>query len=170
MIVSVPKEIKNQEYRVGITPAGVRALVDAGHKVLVEKDAGTAIGIADADYTAQGATIVNTAKEAWSGDMVVKVKEPLEPEYQYFREGMVLFTYLHLAAEPELTKALISKKVTAIAYETVQLPTRVLPLLAPMSEVAGRMLLKLVQTFLQRKKAAWACSWAVPLVFLLLTS
>ncbi len=96
MIVSVPKEIKNQEYRVGITPAGVRALVDAGHKVLVEKDAGTAIGIADADYTAQGATIVNTAKEAWSGDMVVKVKEPLEPEYQYFREGMVLFTYLHL--------------------------------------------------------------------------
>ena len=152
MIVSVPKEIKNQEYRVGITPAGVRALVDAGHKVLVEKDAGTAIGIADADYTAQGATIVNTAKEAWSGDMVVKVKEPLEPEYQYFREGMVLFTYLHLAAEPELTKALISKKVTAIAYETVQLPTRVLPLLAPMSEVAGRMAAQVGANLLTKKE------------------
>ena len=139
MIVSVLKEIKNKEYRVGITPAGVKALVDAGHKVLVETKAGDEIGIHDDDYKAQGATIVNTAKEAWSGDMVVKVKEPLESEYGYFREGMVLFTYLHLAAEPALTKALLEKKVTAIAYETVQLPTRVLPLLAPMSEVAGRM-------------------------------
>ncbi len=139
MIVSVPKEIKNQEYRVGITPAGVKALADAGHKVLVEKNAGTAIGITDADYIAAGAQMVDTAAEAWSGDMVVKVKEPLAPEYQYFREGMVLFTYLHLAAEPELTKALLEKKVTAIAYETVQLPNRQLPLLAPMSEVAGRM-------------------------------
>ncbi len=139
MLVSVPKEVKNKEYRVGITPAGVKALADKGHQVLVEKDAGTAIGISDADYVAAGAKIVATAKEAWSGDMVVKVKEPLAQEYQYFREGMVLFTYLHLAAEPELTKALLDKKVTAIAYETVQLPNRQLPLLAPMSEVAGRM-------------------------------
>lgn len=139
MIVSVPKEIKNQEYRVGITPAGVRALVDKGHKVLVETNAGDEIGIHDDEYKAQGAEIVKTAKEAWSGDMVVKVKEPLEPEYQYFRPGMVLFTYLHLAAEPALTKALLDKKVTAIAYETVQPAPRVLPLLAPMSEVAGRM-------------------------------
>ncbi len=139
MIVSVPKEIKNKEYRVGITPAGVRALVDAKHEVLVETGAGAAIGISDDDYKAQGAKIVKTAQEAWSGEMVVKVKEPLEEEYKYFRPGMVLFTYLHLAAEPKLTEALLKNKVTGIAYETVQLPTRVLPLLAPMSEVAGRM-------------------------------
>lgn len=149
MLVSIPKEIKTLEYRVGITPAGVKALVDGGHEVHVEKDAGAAIGIADADYTAAGAKIVATAKEAWAGEMVVKVKEPLEAEYGFFREGMVLYTYLHLAAEPKLTKALVDAKVTGIAYETVR-AGRTLPLLAPMSEVAGRMATQIGANFLYK--------------------
>ncbi len=151
MLISVPKEIKTLEFRVGMTPAGVKALVDEGHQVLVQKDAGTAIGILDADYIAAGAKIVATAAEAWSGDMVVKVKEPLAEEYGFFREGLVLYTYLHLAAEKALTEALIEKKVTGIAYETVQLPNRSLPLLAPMSEVAGRMATQVAAEFLQKK-------------------
>ncbi len=151
MIVSVPKEIKTLEFRVGITPAGAKALADAGHQVLVQKDAGTAIGISDDDYVAAGAKIVATAAEAWSGDMVVKVKEPLAEEYGFFREGLVLYTYLHLAAEKALTEALLEKKVTGIAYETVQLPNRSLPLLAPMSEVAGRMATTVAAEFLQKK-------------------
>ncbi len=151
MIISVPKEIKTLEFRVGMTPAGVKALVDEGHQVLVQKDAGTAIGISDNDYVAAGAKIVATAAEAWSGDMVVKVKEPLAEEYGFFREGLVLYTYLHLAAEKALTEALIEKKVTGIAYETVQLPNRSLPLLAPMSEVAGRMATQVAAEFLQKK-------------------
>ncbi len=150
MLVTVPKEIKTLEYRVGITPAGVKALVDDGHEVHVQKDAGTAIGITDADYVAAGAKMVATAKEAWAGDMVVKVKEPLEAEYGFFREGMVLYTYLHLAAEPALTKALIEKKVIGIAYETVT-AGRTLPLLAPMSEVAGRMATQVAAEFIQKK-------------------
>lgn len=139
MIVGIPKEIKTQEHRVGITPAGVRALVDAGHTVKVEKGAGLGSMITDKEYTDQGAKIAATAKECWDCDMVVKVKEPLAPEYKLFHEDLLLFTYLHLAPEPELTKALLNKKVTGIAYETVQLPDRSLPLLAPMSEIAGRM-------------------------------
>ncbi len=139
MLVTVPKEIKNLEFRVGITPAGVKALIDGGHQVHVEKSAGEGIGISDSDYTTAGAKIVATAKEAWAGDMVVKVKEPLAPEYGFFREGLILYTYLHLAAEPALTEALLKSKVIGFAYETVQLPNRSLPLLAPMSEVAGRM-------------------------------
>ncbi|MFM6967907.1 MAG: alanine dehydrogenase [Microbacteriaceae bacterium] len=140
MRISVPAEIKNNEYRVAITPAGVKDLVNAGHEVVVQAGAGLGSGITDEQYSAQGATIEKDAAKVWaSGDMVLKVKEPIESEYGYFREGMLLFTYLHLAAEEHLTKALIESKVTSIAYETVQLPTRALPLLAPMSEVAGRL-------------------------------
>ena len=140
MRIAVPAEIKNNEYRVAITPAGVKDLVNAGHDVVVQAGAGLGSGITDEQYKAQGASIEPDAAKVWaSGDMVLKVKEPIESEYGYFREGMLLFTYLHLAAEEHLTKALLESKVTSIAYETVQLPTRALPLLAPMSEVAGRL-------------------------------
>ena len=140
MKISVIREIKNNEFRVAMTPAGVRDLVGAGHEVAIETGAGVGSGILDEDYTAEGAIIAPDAASAWnSADMVVKVKEPIASEYQYFREDLVLFTYLHLAAEPELTKALLEAKTTSIAYETVQGPTGGLPLLAPMSEVAGRL-------------------------------
>ena len=140
MRIAVPAEIKNNEYRVAITPAGVKDLVSAGHSVLIQSGAGAGSNISDAEYLAQGAEIENDAAKVWAaGDMILKVKEPIESEYPYFREGMLLFTYLHLAAEAHLTTALLDAKVTAIAYETVQLPTRALPLLAPMSEVAGRL-------------------------------
>lgn len=140
MKVAVPTEIKNNEFRVAITPAGVHELVGNGHEVLVQSGAGVGSSITDEAYKAAGAQIVATAEEAWAAaDVLLKVKEPIASEYKYFREGLVLFTYLHLAAEPELTKALVDAKVTGIAYETVQLPTRQLPLLAPMSEVAGRL-------------------------------
>lgn len=139
MIISVPKEVKNNEFRVAITAAGVHELKENGHEVLVETGAGTGSGISDQEYTLSGAEIVETADEAWArADMVMKVKEPVASEYRHFREGLVLFTYLHLAAETELTHALIDSGVTAIAYETVQ-EGRSLPLLAPMSEVAGRL-------------------------------
>ena len=140
MKVAVPTEIKNNEFRVAITPAGVHELVGNGHEVLVQSGAGVGSSITDEAYKAAGAKIVATAEEVWAAaDVLLKVKEPIASEYKHFREGLVLFTYLHLAAEPELTKALVDSKVTAIAYETVQLPTRQLPLLAPMSEVAGRL-------------------------------
>jgi alanine dehydrogenase len=140
MKVAIPKEIKNNEFRVAITPAGVHDLVANGHEVLVETDAGVGSSITDAEYAAAGATIAKTAAEAWAAaDMLLKVKEPIASEYGYFRDDLLLFAYLHLAAEPELTNALVASKVTAIAYETVQLPSRALPLLAPMSEVAGRL-------------------------------
>ncbi|MBX9974144.1 alanine dehydrogenase [Bacillus sp. CMF12] len=149
MIIGVPKEIKNNENRVAATPASVDALVKAGHKVLVEIDAGNGSGFTNEDYTEVGAVIVDTAAEAWAAEMVMKVKEPLASEYGYFREGLVLFTYLHLAAEPELAKALTEKGVTAIAYETVEV-NRTLPLLTPMSEVAGRMSAQIGAQFLQK--------------------
>ena len=139
MRVGIPTEIKVQEFRVGITPAGVHALKEAGHTVLVQKGAGLGSMITDEEYVAAGAQMVATAKECWDCDMVVKVKEPLAPEYDLFHEGLILYTYLHLAPEPALTKALLDKKVIGIAYETVQLDNGFLPLLAPMSEVAGRM-------------------------------
>lgn len=140
MKISVPREIKNNEFRVAMTPAGVRDLVLAGHEVMVETGAGVGSGITDAEYAAQGALIVADAATAWnSADMVVKVKEPIKSEYGYFRDDLVLFTFLHLAAERDLTDALLSSKITAIAYETVEGPTGGLPLLAPMSEVAGRL-------------------------------
>ena len=140
MRVGIPREIKNHEYRVAITPAGVLELVRHGHQVVIEQDAGLGSSIPDADYTRAGATILPSADDVWgSSDLILKVKEPIAAEYHRMREGQVLFTYLHLAADRNLTEELASRKVTAIAYETVELPDRSLPLLAPMSEVAGRL-------------------------------
>ncbi|MGB9660506.1 MAG: alanine dehydrogenase [Moorellaceae bacterium] len=153
MIIGLPREIKPQEHRVGLTPAGVDTLVRAGHQVIVEKGAGEGSGFSDGDYRRAGARIVTGAAEAWAeADMVVKVKEPLPAEYLYFRPGLILFTYLHLAAEPGLTKALAEKQVIAIAYETVELPNGSLPLLTPMSEVAGRMSIQVGATFLEKTR------------------
>ncbi len=138
MKVGIPREVKNNEFRVGITPVGVHELVGHGHQVLVEKDAGVGSSISDEDFVAQGATIVGSADDVWAGsDMVMKVKEPVPEEYHRLREGLTLFTYLHLAADQPLTEELMRRKVTSIAYETVQLPSGLLPLLYPMSEVAG---------------------------------
>ncbi len=140
MKIAVPAEVKNNEYRVAITPAGVLDLVANGHEVLVQAGAGLGSSITDDEYAAQGARIVAHAAATWAeADLLLKVKEPIESEYAHFRDGLVLFTYLHLAAEKELTHALLDSRVTGIAYETVQLPSRALPLLAPMSEVAGRL-------------------------------
>ena len=150
MRIGVPKEIKNNENRVAMTPAGVVNLLKFGHEVYIEQGAGLGSGFTDDDYSASGAKLVQTAVDAWSMDMVMKVKEPLPSEYKYFREGLILFTYLHLAPEPELTKELIDKKVVGIAYETVQLPNRSLPLLTPMSEVAGRMAAQIGAQFLEK--------------------
>lgn len=140
MRVAIPKEIKNNEFRVAITPAGVHDLVAHGHEVLIETGAGLGSSIPDDAYRAAGASIAPDAAATWAAaELLLKVKEPIESEYGYLREDLLLFTYLHLAAEPELTAALLRAKVTGIAYETVQLPNRALPLLAPMSEVAGRL-------------------------------
>ncbi|WP_439442557.1 alanine dehydrogenase [Listeria aquatica] len=150
MIIGVPKEIKNNENRVAMTPASVLSYVNAGHTVMVEKGAGEGSNFHDADYKEAGAQIVETAKETWAAEMVVKVKEPIASEYQYFREGLLLFTYLHLANEPELTEALVKNKVNTVAYETVELDDHSLPLLTPMSEVAGRMATQIGAQFLQK--------------------
>ena len=140
MIVGCAREIKNNENRVGLTPAGAWALTRAGHKVLIERSAGLGSGFADEDYAGKGAELVESATEVWAqAEMVVKVKEPLPSEYEYFRDDLVLFTYLHLAPVPDLTNALLESGIMGIAYETVQLADRSLPLLVPMSEVAGRM-------------------------------
>lgn len=140
MRVAIPREIKNNEFRVAITPAGVHDLVSHGHEVVIERGAGLGSSIADEAYVAAGASIAADAATTWAAaELLLKVKEPVAAEYGYFRDDLVLFTYLHLAAEPELTRALVDAGVTAIAYETVQLPSRALPLLAPMSEVAGRL-------------------------------
>ncbi|KYD24067.1 alanine dehydrogenase [Geobacillus sp. NFOSA3] len=152
MIIGVPKEIKNNENRVAITPAGVMSFVQAGHTVLVEKDAGIGSGFTNEDYASAGAQIIDQAQDVWAkADMIMKVKEPLPSEYNYFRPGLILFTYLHLAAEPELARALKEKGVIAIAYETVQVG-RTLPLLTPMSEVAGRMAAQIGAQFLEKPK------------------
>jgi alanine dehydrogenase len=138
--VGIPREVKNHEYRVAITPSGVHELVSHGHEVYVEKDAGVGSSIPDEDYVAAGAKVLGTADDVWeTGDLVLKVKEPVAQEYHRMREGQTLFTYLHLAADKPLTEELAKRKVTGIAYETVELPDRSLPLLAPMSEVAGRL-------------------------------
>ncbi|KGP91576.1 alanine dehydrogenase [Pontibacillus chungwhensis BH030062] len=151
MFIGIPKEIKNNENRVAITPAGVLNLVNAGHHVFVETTAGIGSGFEDQDYKDAGATIVSAAAEAWEKEMVMKVKEPLPSEYGYFREGLILFTYLHLAAEPELAQALTEKGVISLAYETVE-TNRTLPLLTPMSEVAGRMSAQIGAQFLEKPK------------------
>ena len=151
LTVGVPREIKEEEHRVAITPDGVRELLHAGATVLIERGAGIDSSIPDADYTRAGAVIVETAVEVWErAQLICKVKEPLESEFAYFRPGLVLFTYLHLAAYPKVADALIANGVTAIAYETVQLADGSLPLLAPMSEVAGRMSVQIGAHFLER--------------------
>ncbi|WP_239254946.1 alanine dehydrogenase [Listeria ilorinensis] len=150
MIIGVPKEIKNNENRVAMTPASALSYVNAGHTVKFEKGAGEGSNFHDTDYEQAGATLVDTAKEAWDVDMVVKVKEPVTSEYSYFRKGLLLFTYLHLANEPALTRALLDNKVRAVAYETVELGDHSLPLLSPMSEVAGRMATQIGAQFLQK--------------------
>ncbi|HDW3052971.1 TPA: alanine dehydrogenase [Bacillus cereus] len=152
MRIGIPTEIKNNENRVAMTPAGAVHLVQNGHEVFVQKGAGLGSGFTDEEYVQAGAKLVETAEETWNQDMVMKVKEPVASEYGYFREGLILFTYLHLAPEPELTKALIDNKVASIAYETVQLDNRSLPLLAPMSEVAGRMSAQIGAQFLEKNK------------------
>lgn len=140
MIVGVPKETKTAEHRVAITPVGARELSDRGHQVLIEKDAGEGSTIQDEEYSAQGAKIVPTAEDVFaSADLILKVKEPQPDEVDLFREGQVLFTYLHLAAYPDLARDLGERGIVALAYETVQMSNRSLPLLAPMSEIAGRM-------------------------------
>src|SRR5271163_60412 len=152
MIIGVPKEVKDHESRVGITPAGAKALVEAGHKVLVEHNAGALSAMPDDEYQAAGAEIVGSAHDVWRlAEMVVKVKEPVEKEYKHFREGLVLFTYLHLAPLTELTDALLANKVTGIAYETVRDRTGALPLLTPMSEVAGRMSVQVGAAYLEKE-------------------
>lgn len=153
MIIGVPKEVKDHESRVGVTPAGVRALVETGHKVLVETHAGDLSAFTDDDYQAAGAEIVGAAADVWGhAEMVVKVKEPVEKEYLFFRDGLVLFTYLHLAPLPELTAQLLAKKVTGIAYETIRDRAGTLPLLTPMSEVAGRMSVQVGASYLEKER------------------
>ncbi|WP_027713948.1 alanine dehydrogenase [Desulfuromonas sp. TF] len=152
MVVAVPKEIKIREYRVGMTPAGARTLAEDGHAVLVETGAGLGSGITDDQYKAAGAEIVDSAVEVYSrGELIVKVKEPLAREFDLLRKGQTLFTYLHLAPAPELTRMLLDKEVTGIAYETVQLADGSLPLLHPMSEVAGRMAVQVGAYYLQKE-------------------
>jgi alanine dehydrogenase len=151
VIVGLPKEIKDNEYRVGLTPAGVRALTDAGHRVVVERSAGEGSGFEDDLYERAGAAILDSPDDVWAeGEMIVKVKEPIAPEYPRMREGQVLFTYLHLAPDPKQTEALIKNKVTGIAYETITDRKGTLPLLTPMSEVAGRMAIQVGATYLEK--------------------
>ena len=153
MIIGVPKEIKDNENRVALTPGGARALVANGHVVLVEQNVGTGSGFHDEDYQAAGAKVLGQAAQVWQGaDMIMKVKEPLPDEFGFFRQNLILFTYLHLAPEYELTKALMDSGVIAIAYETIQLPDRSLPLLTPMSEVAGRMAVQIGAQYLERQQ------------------
>ena len=150
MKIGVPKEIKANENRVAISPSGVYYLKKLNHDVFIEQGAGIGSGFTDEEYQAAGATIVPTAADVWEADMVMKVKEPLPDEYQYLREGLILFTYLHLANEPQLARELLNKKVTAIAYETVQLSNGSLPLLTPMSEVAGKMAVQIGAQYLEK--------------------
>ena len=150
MKIGLPKEIKDNEYRVGLTPAGVQALAHAGHSVYVQKTAGEGSGFKDEQYVKAGGQLLDTADEVWAtGDMIVKVKEPVAPEYPRMRENQLLFTYLHLAPEFELTKQMLDRKVTGVAYETIVKDGR-LPLLIPMSEVAGRMSVQVGATYLEK--------------------
>ncbi len=151
MIVGLPKEIKDNEYRVGLTPAGVRALTEAGHRVVVERSAGDGSGFEDSLYERAGGKLLDAADDVWAeAEMVVKVKEPIEPEYKRMKEGLLLFTYLHLAPDPKQTQALLEHKVTGIAYETITDRRGTLPLLTPMSEVAGRMAVQVGAQYLEK--------------------
>lgn len=152
MKIGIPKEIKQDENRVAMTPAGVQILTEAGHDVFIETQAGEGSGFTDQEYVAHGAKLIDSAEEVWAkAELVLKVKEPQPSEYDYFREGLQLFTYLHLAPEPELTQALCDQGVIAIAYETIQLADGSLPLLMPMSEVAGRMSVQVGAQMLEKK-------------------
>ena len=151
MIIGLPKEIKDNEYRVGLTPAGVRALTDAGHRVVVERGAGAGSGFENELYERAGATLLDSPDDVWAeGEMIVKVKEPIAPEYPRMKEGLLLFTYLHLAPDPQQTQALLKNKVTGVAYETITDRKGTLPLLTPMSEVAGRMAIQVGATYLEK--------------------
>ena len=150
MVIGVAKEIKNNEFRVGLTTNAASEYVKAGHTVLIEKDAGVGSSFSDAEYVAAGCQIVETAAEAWAADMVIKVKEPLESEYKYFRKDLILYTYLHLAADKPLTDALLATGVKAVAYETIVGRNGGLPCLAPMSEIAGRMSIQEGAKYLER--------------------
>lgn len=151
MIVGVPKEIKDNEYRVSLTPGGAESLAHAGHRILMERGAGAGSGFGDSDYRQGGAEIVDTAAAVWAqAEMILKVKEPLPVEYGFMRPGLLLFTYLHLAADEALTRTLLERRVTAIAYETVQLSNGSLPLLTPMSEIAGRMAVQVGAHYLEK--------------------
>ena len=150
MIIGIPKEIKNNEFRVSVTPSGVSLLANSGHKVLVERNAGLGSAITDQEYVAAGATVIDSPDELWQkAEMIIKVKEPIAPEYNRMRKGQILFTYLHLAASRECTDALIASGITAIAYETIEVNGS-LPLLAPMSDVAGRMSVQVGADTLQK--------------------
>lgn len=150
-IVGVPKEIKNNEFRIALTPGGARMLSDSGHEVLIEAGAGLGSGFTDEEYRKEGASVISSVSEVWErAELILKVKEPLPSEYGYFRENHILFTYLHLAAAVDLAHALVQKKVTGIAYETIQQSGGGLPLLTPMSEVAGRMSVQIGAHFLER--------------------
>ena len=162
MLIGVPKEIKNHEYRVGLTPSGVRELAGRGHQVMIQKAAGEAIGLYDEQYLNAGAVLVDTPEEIFAtADMVVKVKEPQPSEYAQLREGQLLFTYLHLAPDPEQTKGLVESGCVAIAYETVIDGKGGLPLLAPMSEVAGRMSIQAGAHALEKAQGGVGLLWAV---------
>ncbi len=152
MEIGVPKETKDQEFRVGLTPSSVRVLSDKNHVVFVETNAGMGAGFSDRDYQQAGAKIVATAAEAWQRELVIKVKEPLKTEYKYLQKGQLLFTYLHLAADRSLTEALIESGATAIAYETVELPDGKLPLLTPMSIIAGRLSVQCGARYLEKQQ------------------
>lgn len=152
MEIGVPKETKDQEFRVGLSPSSVRVLSEQGHSVYVETNAGVGSGFSDHDYIQAGAKIVSTAKEAWDRDLVVKVKEPLKAEYPFLQKDQLLFTYLHLAADRILTEHLINSGITAIAYETVELASRSLPLLTPMSIIAGRLAVQFGARYLERQQ------------------
>ena len=152
MIIGVPKEIKNNENRVALVPAGARALVEKGHRVLVEQAAGEGSGISDKEYLLVGAEVKESARAVFGeAEMIVKVKEPLTEEYDYFHQGQILFTYLHLAPAKEFTQALLKKEIIGIAYETVQLTDGSLPLLEPMSEIAGKLAVQVGAHYLQRE-------------------
>jgi alanine dehydrogenase len=152
MEIGVPKETKDQEYRIGLSPGSIRSLTERGHHVFVETGAGLGAGFTDADYVQAGAQTVSTAKDAWEQDLVIKVKEPQVSEYPYLRKGMILFTYLHLAADRKLTEHLLESGATAIAYETVELPDKRFPLLAPMSIIAGRLAVQFGGRYLERQQ------------------
>ncbi len=165
MIIGVPKEIKDNENRIAITPAGVEELKKAGHKVIIETNGGAGSGISDQEFVAAGAQMIPSAKEVFAqADMIMKVKEPLPQEYDYFKPNQILFTYLHLAPVKDLTMALMQKKVVSIAYETIQLDNGSLPLLTPMSEVAGRMSVQIGAQYLEKVNGSYTFTVPLPLV------